>query len=483
MRTLFRYIGIVALLSLGACALKQAPSRTEVLDQALPKTTQVPAQWQSEAEAEAEAVADNWLQLFEDPQLQAITLEAIANNLDLRQAAERVSIAQQNLIRVGSRLRPQVGAQLGARTTRDDDQGSGYDSSSAYVGVGWELDLWGRLRAQRAAAEAGYEATALDYAYARQSIAALVAKSWFLAIETRQLVELAETAVNVFSDLLELVQARQTSGKGTDLDVADVSAKLAAAKSDLEGALQSYGEARRSLEVLLGRYPGAEIAIASDYPQLPPAAPASIPTALLDRRPDVIAAERSVLEAFRREEAAELALLPSISVSLLGGRLDDQLLSIVQLNPWLATADVGVSIPVYEGGALRASVKIATAQEALAVAAYGATVLDAFREVENALANDRLLAKRIPYEEDALKNRVRAAEIASLQYQAGARDLLWVAQLQLESLETAADLARLRASQGVNRVQLYLVLGGSFDELPAADLAVLQAADGSPGSH
>lgn len=261
MRTSFHVIGIVAMLSLSACALKQAPSRSEVLEQALPDTTQVPAQWQSEAEATA--VADDWLKLFEDPQLQAITLEAIANNLDLRQAAERVSIAQQNLIRVGSRLRPQVGGQLGARTTRDDDQDSGYNSSSAYIGVGWELDLWGRMRAQRAAAEAGYEATALDYAYARQSIAALVAKSWFLAIQTRQLVELGETAVRVFTDLQGLVQARQTSGKGTDLDVADVSAKLAAAQSDLEGVLQSYGEARRSLEVLLGRYPAAEIAIAS----------------------------------------------------------------------------------------------------------------------------------------------------------------------------------------------------------------------------
>ncbi len=475
MRTSFHVIGIVAMLSLSACALKQAPSRSEVLEQALPDTTQVPAQWQSEAEATA--VADDWLKLFEDPQLQAITLEAIANNLDLRQAAERVSIAQQNLIRVGSRLRPQVGGQLGARTTRDDDQDSGYNSSSAYIGVGWELDLWGRMRAQRAAAEAGYEATALDYAYARQSIAALVAKSWFLAIQTRQLVELGETAVRVFTDLQGLVQARQTSGKGTDLDVADVSAKLAAAQSDLEGVLQSYGEARRSLEVLLGRYPAAEIAIASDYPRLPPAAPASIPMALLDRRPDIVAAERSVLEAFRREEAAELALLPSISVSLLGGRLDDQFLSVAQLNPLLATADVGISIPIYEGGALRARVKIATAQEALAIASYGATVLDAFAEVENALANDRLLAKRIPYEETALKNRERAAEIATLQYQAGARDLLWVAQLQMESLETASKLARLRASQAVNRVQLYLVLGGSFDEVPAADLAALQPAD------
>ena len=155
---------------LAGCALTPPPPHDAVVDQALPKGTRIPTAWQ--AEAGAGPVADDWLRSLNDPALDAIVAEAIANNLDLRQAAKRVTIAQQSVIVVGSQLLPQVGAVLGGRTTRDEDRDNNANTTLAYAGVSWELDVWGRLRAQRAAAEAGYEATALDYAYARQSLAA-----------------------------------------------------------------------------------------------------------------------------------------------------------------------------------------------------------------------------------------------------------------------------------------------------------------------
>ena len=134
---------------------------------------------------------------------------------------------------------------------------------------------------------------------------------------------------------------------------------------------------------------------------------------MLERRPDIVAAERAVLAAFRQEEAAKLALLPNFSFSLVGGRLGDPILSILHLNPWLASAAIGASIPIYEGGALRAQVKIATAQQAQAVARYGSVVLKAFREVENALANEQLLAKRLPLDQSAVVARTEAVRIAT----------------------------------------------------------------------
>ena len=192
---------------------------------------------------------------------------------------------------------------------------------------------------------------------------------------------------------------RRQAGKDSDLDVVDTRAKLETAMSEVERARESYGEARRALEVLLGRYPAAEIEVAAAYPALPAPAAAGVPSSLLERRPDLVAAERDVLAAFRKEEAAELALLPNFSFSLVGGRLGDPILSLLHLNPWLASAAIGVSIPIYEGGALRAKVKIATAQQAQAVARYGSVALKAFREVENALANEQLLAKRLPLDQ------------------------------------------------------------------------------------
>src|SRR5208282_5636446 len=300
----------------------------EVVGEALPKGTSIPPAWK--AEPGNSPVVDDWLASLNDPMLDAMVAQAIANNLDLRQAAERVTMAQQTVVVVGAQLLPQVGAVVGGRTTRDEDHSGESNATLAYVGVAWELDIWGKLRAERAAAQAGYEATALDYAYARQSLAATVAKTWYLVTETRQLLSLAEQAVDIYGKLLELVMTRRAAGKDSDLDVADTRAKLESAMSQVQLARQSYGEARRALEVLLGRYPAAEIESSLAYPPLPAPPAAGVPTSLLLRRPDVVAAEREVLAAFRQEEAAKLALLPDFSISLLGGRVNDPVLSLLR---------------------------------------------------------------------------------------------------------------------------------------------------------
>ncbi len=454
---------VVAAAVLAGCALKAPPTYTDVVEQALPKPTRIPPAWR--ADPRGGEVTNDWLKSFDDPALDAIVAEAIANNPDLRAAVTKVAIAQQAVIVVGSRLLPWAGVQLGAATVDDRDNGT-FNSTTAFLGVAWELDVWGRLRAQRAASEANAEAVALDYAYARQSLAATTAKLWYLAVEARQILALGEQAVRIYGELLGLVQIRRNAGRDSDLDVVDVRAKLETAQSDVERAQESYGEARRALEVLLGRYPAAEIEVAAVYPALPPFAGTGVPSALLERRPDLLAAEREVLAAFRQEEAAQLALLPNFSLSLAGGRLGDQLLSLLRLNPWLASAGIGVSIPIYEGGALRAKVEIATAQQAQAVARYGAVALTAFREVENSLSNERLLALQLPLDQKALDDRTEAVRIATIQYKAGRRDLLWVAQLQTAQLATESNLIRLRGAQRTNRVRLYQVLGGSFDAAP-----------------
>jgi len=122
-----------------------------------------------------------------------------------------------------------------------------------------------------------------------------------------------------------------------------------------------------------------------------------------------------------------------------------------------------VSIPIYEGGALRAKVEIATAQQAQAIASYGAVALAAFREVENSLANERLLALQLPLDQKALGDRTEAVRIATIQYKAGRRDLLWVAQLQTAQIASESNVIKLRSTQRTNRVRLYQALGGSFD--------------------
>ena len=134
----------LAAVVLSGCALKSPPTHTDVVEQALPKTTRIPPAWR--ADPRDGEVTNDWLKSFNDPMLDAIVAEAIANNLDLRAAATKVAIAQQTVVIVGSRLMPWVGVQLGASSTYERDDGA-FHSSSAFVGAAWELDVWGRMRA------------------------------------------------------------------------------------------------------------------------------------------------------------------------------------------------------------------------------------------------------------------------------------------------------------------------------------------------
>jgi len=142
-------------------------------------------------------------------------------------------------------------------------------------------------------------------------------------------------------------------------------------------------------------------------------------------------------------------------------------LSLLRLNPWLVRGAVGMVVPIYEGGALIAQVKIATAQQQQAVAGYGSVVLTAFREVENALTNQVFLAERSRFEQGALADSTEAVRIGELKYKAGAIDLLSVLQLQAAQLASQAEVIKLRNAQLANRINLHLALGGSFDASPA----------------
>jgi outer membrane protein, multidrug efflux system len=415
---------------------------------------------------------------FQDNGLDAVVSEAIANNLDLRQSAARVEEARQSVIVVGSKLKPQISANLSAATTRSTDKDVTQQNQSSTVlgGAAWEVDVWGRLRAQHAAARENYEAVALDYAFARQSLAATTAKSWYLATETRQLLTLTEQAVNIYQQLLELVKIRRAAGKVADLDVAEASYQLDEAQNQLTIAQGLYSEARRTLEVLIGRYPAAELEVAEVFVPLPPPVAPGLPSSLLERRPDIIAAEHQVLAAFRTQEAAKLALLPNFALNLEGGRLSDPLLDVLGLNPWLVHAAAGMLVPIYEGGALRAQIKIATAQQEQSVAHFGGVSLRALTEVEVALTNEELLAKRIPYGENAVRDHSEAVRVANLRYRAGTMDFLSVLQLQAGQIESQADLIKLRNTQLANRINLHLALGGSFDSSPVTTFSATTVA-------
>lgn len=188
-----------------------------------------------------------------------------------------------------------------------------------------------------------------------------------------------------------------------------------------------------------------------------------MPSPLLARRPDLVAAECEVIASLRAEEAARLTLLPSFTLDLQGGALANGILSLLRLNAHrLFRTALGMHVPVYQGGKLLAEVEIATAQQQQAVSAYGSAVLTAFREVENAMTNERLLVERIQFQKAGLKNRIDAVRTANVQYKAGSIDLPSILQLQSDRITSQENLVKFRNAQLANRINPHLALGGNF---------------------
>lgn len=453
---------------LPGCALSKSPYHAKIVSDSLPPNTTIPPSWT--ASRNTSEASNNWLESFHDSQLQVTVEQTISRNLDLRQAAENVEIARQNVSLVASQLKPQISATFGLHTLRDKDDSSNFNSSEMVPAISWEPDVWGHLRAQRAAARAGYEATALDYDFARQSLAATTAMSWYQAVSTVQLIAVDQEAVTTYAELLRLTKAKFAAGQVAQLNVAEASADVEETENQLLLHQELLSEEQRDLEVLAGDYPAASLKVATEFVRLPPPIQPGLPSDLLERRPDVASAERQVLAQFRGLEASRLALFPSFSLGADGGRLFHEALSVLRLSPWFYQAAIGMDVPIYTGGALRTEVKIANAGQRQAVAHYGSVALNAFREVEIALTNEDLFAERLQYMEQALSDRTESVRLATLKYKDGAIDLLPVLQLQASQLATKSEVVKLHNALLANRITLHLALGGSFDAAPAASI-------------
>jgi outer membrane protein, multidrug efflux system len=323
------------------------------------------------------------------------------------------------------------------------------------------------LSSERESAAYTASATGMDYAFAEQSLAATTAKSWYIGTETFQLLRLSRTAAALYQHLLDLVEAKAEAGQLGQLEVSEARARLYEAESQVLNAEGLYAEARRNLEVLVGRYPAATIEVHSEFVPVPLPVPAGLPAALLERRPDVLASWRRVQAAFQSLQAAKLSLLPSFQLHLGGGLLDDPVLSVLQKNPTYLNFGIDLLAPIFNGGELRAQVGIANAQKREAVALLGRAALNAFKEVETALTNEVLLAGNIEVLQKADAARTESTRIAKDKFQAGAIDLLPVLQLQAAQLAVRAEVIKAQSARLENRIQLHLALGGGWDDRPA----------------
>ncbi|RME69907.1 MAG: efflux transporter outer membrane subunit [Verrucomicrobia bacterium] len=427
------------------------------------------------ADASSQPPVD-WLESFGDPTLVDLVNEALEKNPDLRALAQTVSAARAAARIDGADRLPQ--ASLGLDASRRQivvEDGAEplrvrSDQGSLGLNVSWEIDIWGRLTDRAAAAVADLQAAEADLAAARLSLAGQIARAWFRASAARQLLQLAEATVESFDATARLVRDRFQTGVSSSLELRLALANAAAAHALLQQRTQELDAATRRLEALLGRYPSRQLETVDTLPEIPLSIPAGLPSELLHRRPDILAAERRLAAADARVRAARKALLPSLRLTGSAGTASEDLENLLDADFSVWSIAAGLTQPLFQGGRLRANVELREAGAERAHADYIATLINAFGEVETRLAAEALLRQREKNLAEAADHSEGAERLARDEYEAGLADIFSVLESQRRALDARSAYIRVREERLNNRVDLHLALGGGF-EAPSATTA------------
>jgi NodT family efflux transporter outer membrane factor (OMF) lipoprotein len=440
----------------------------------------VPAQWSDSAatskpsDATAKPPQIDWWRDFGDERLDTLIATGLANNPNMRAVIARLQVATATHAIAGGPLLPEVDLNLQSDRARRlfmgfPFGGGGVPSSTVTtyglsLGVRWELDVWGRLRDADSAALADQQAAVHDIHAAQMSLAAQICRAWFAAIEARQQLELSAATVKTFETTLADVTDRFRRGVRPALEVHQAATNLANARASAARRRDLQQRSMRQLDVLVGRYPNGKLALTKGLPAALLPVPAGLPSELLQRRPDLRAAERRVAAAGCRVSSAEAALYPRLSLTTSGGSQSLDLEDLVDTDFRVWSIGANLLEPLFRGGALRAEVRRQQARRAEAFANYGNAVLIAFAEVENILSSDGQLADRQNSLNAAAKHAALARDLARKRWQLGLTDFLTVADGQRQAFQTESARITADRERVDNRIDLLLALGGGFGD-------------------
>ncbi len=426
-----------------------------------------PGTWSAASKGSQGKISTGWLAEFAEPELTRTVNEALVYNRNLKAAAARLREVEESSIIARSRILPSAGLSGGTSVT-DSADSSTRQSHSLSLAASWEPDLWGRLRNLTNAAESEERAAIEDFRGARLSLAANTAKAWCNLISAEQEVTLAKVTLESFEKNLRIIERNyKGTGEGA-LDIQFGRTNVSAAQRAVESRQLDRAEAARSLELLLGRYPSGSTRNSRDLPKLARTVPAGLPADLVDRRPDLAASRARLFASARRADAARKALLPSFSITGAGGTSTTTLADLLDFGGLTTTIAARFSQVITEGGAVSAEARAALARNDAQLQNYAQTALEAFREVESALAADRSLAVQEKFLASELEQAALAEKQAERDYSEGVNpNILSVLEAQRRANNARASMIRLRNQRLQNRIDLHLALGGDFQTEPS----------------
>ncbi len=462
-------LALIAGCSVGPDYRRPAALKSEAVPEAFSVQTGTNnfGEWKT-AEPAANLPRGAWWEIFGDPELSKLETVAASGNQGLAAAAARLEQSRADLGVARSdfypqfsadpqvtrqRLSPNAPLQKGAHT---------YNNFVAPINMNWELDLWGRVRRQVESARADFVASADDLESARLALQAEVALDYFSLRELDQERRVVADTIETFRHSLELTQNRRKGGIVSDLDVSQAETQLRSTEAELPALDLERARVLHALATLCG-----QSAISFQLATLPltnaiPAVPARVPSELLERRPDIAAAERRMASANAQVGVATSAFYPRV---FLTGAAGFQSISADSLFDWPSrvwSLGPSVTLPLFTGGRNRSQLAGAHAAYDEAVANYRQTVLTAFQEVEDQLAAEKLLASQLDAQNAAFTAARHTLEIANNRYKAGVVTYLEVATAQSAELTNERSSIELEGERLNAEVSLVKALGGDW---------------------
>jgi len=467
-----RYIPLLAAAALLAgCAVGPNYRRPPV---AVPAAFRAPTPL---PEPQAASLADlKWFQVFQDEQLQTLIRSALAHNYDLLDAAARVEAARANLGITRSNQLPQVSASGALEITRLSRDGS-FPLPASFVAnqnrnwgqvtlglLSYEVDIWGRLRRETEAARANLLNAEENRKAVVSSLVSEVAADYFQLRELDYELEISQRTLQNRRESLQLVRDRQGGGVATLLDLRQAEQLVSSAAATIPSLEQQIEQTENRIALLLGENPqtiGRGRSLTEQ--DVPPEVPAGLPSALLDRRPDIRAAEQGLIAANANIGVAKAAYFPQISLTGLIGGQSSRLANLFSGPNGAWTFIPQITQPIFAGGRIKSGVRLSEAERERAEIAYRKSIQTAFAEVSDALiAHQRTRESRVEQEKlvSALQDRKR---LAYVRYRGGVDTQLNALDADRDLFEAELTLAQVRYAELVSMVQLYKALGGGWE--------------------
>ena len=454
-------------LALAACVLAGCSLAPVVVESV--QKPEVPGQWSDPA-----AAADNgkplaldvdWWRQFGSSELSALVNEGQKNNFEIAAAISRVHQAEASARIAGAPLLPELDLGAGANRALLVSGGPAVTTTSAVLGINYEVDFWGKNKAGLVAAEASMRANLYDRETVALTVTSGIVSTFLQVLSLRDRLEIAQQNVANAQRVLKLVEAQSRAGAASPLDLARQRSSVAGLQAVIPDLTQQERDAQTALAILLGRPPQQfsvnEKGLATiNMPQILP----GLPSELLTRRPDIRRAEARLAAANANVAAARAALFPSIRLTGAAGGQSSALLSLFNGNNLLLNLGASLTAPIFDAGLLNNQRDLAIAQKQELLQVYRSTVIGALSEVEKSLGAIRSLEERYRLKKQEVDEARFAFELSEIRYRVGAEDLMTVLDTQRSLSEGQNQLGQIKLLRLQATVSLYKALGGGWKD-------------------